>query len=482
MKKTKFFMALLNIILFVASIFFIINDFIDFGIVLTIISSVMFIFFVKSVVGSYTNMSVFFVGFSALYGLSGPINVIWGDGLHSIFSLPYHVSPFIFSYSIASIGLIIGILIYNITKNTSESTKLIKVNEARYKLIKKRSIIYLISTVLALSASLFEIINLYRIGGIGLLFKGKAIYQSLTAGLSLTLPSTELIIVSFALIGLYLSISDANFVGKSILRTKILLFSVYSLPYLLIKLILGQRGVLLSLFLCIFAGTTYFKPIKRIKPKLFVLLLTFYLAMSFIYANRAIVPIIPENPKLFVEMAFTKERFIKALNPGSSEFGAAFGNFSEFYNKYNTKFMPQLGFSYIKGLVVPIPSFIYPGQKPTQVTYEFRDEFFISEASRGTIAGTGFSSILEAYMNFHYLGVFMIYTIVGYFLQKVDFEYRYKSIFTMALYLASISLTISYHRSDFGTIFASVFLRGLVILFILQATKVTIKHKTVGID
>ena len=479
MKKTKFFMALINIILFLGSIFLIVNECIDAGIILTIISSCMLVIFAKNIIGNYTNMSVFFVGFSIIYGLSGPINAAWGGGMPSIFSLPYNVSPFICSYSLASIGLIIGILFYNIAKKTNDEKILAKINSAKDRLIAKKSSLYFYAKALALFGSLFEIINLYRIGGVEFLFKGKATYQSLISGLTLTLPSSELIIVSFALMGIYLSISDHRLIKKSILKSEVLLPFMYSFPYLLIKIILGQRGMVLSLFLCIFVGITYFKPIKKIKPKLLVLLLVLYLAMSFMYANRAIVSLIPENPKLFIEMAFTKERFVRALNPCSNEFGAAFGNFSEFYNKNGTQFSPKLGFTYIKSLVLPIPSFLYPGQKPTQITYEFRDEFFSSEASRGSIAGTGFSSILEAYMNFQYFGVLVIYIIIGYFLQKVDWEYRYKNIFTMVLYLSCMSLTISFHRSDFGSIFGSVFLKALVIIFILQATRVTIKPKTI---
>jgi len=197
--------------------------------------------------------------------------------------------------------------------------------------------------------------------------------------------------------------------------------------------------------------------------------------MSFLFANRSIAFLIVENPSLFVEQAFRKERLLDALNPGSSEFGTTFGNFNEFYNKYNVDFQLELGSSYLEGLVVPIPSFIYPGSKPKQITYVFRDEFFLSEASRGSIAGTGFSSLLEAYINFHYIGIFIVYAILAFYLQKIDKVYRYKSLYMMLLYLSTISLTISFHRSAFGTVFSSIFLIAILVLILTKTLKITVK-------
>jgi oligosaccharide repeat unit polymerase len=71
------------------------------------------------------------------------------------------------------------------------------------------------------------------------------------------------------------------------------------------------------------------------------------------------------------------------------------------------------GRSYVDGLTIPIPRLIWP-EKPVSVTYQFRDEYFPAERERGTIAGTGFSSILEAYMNFGVAGIVAVYLLLGY--------------------------------------------------------------------
>lgn len=447
--------------LFVITILFSINNHTDFALLLSIISSILLIFWVKNSLGNYTNISLFFIGFSVLYGLSGPINVTWGEGLHSIFSKPYNTNEFLVAYAIANIGFINGFSLYSLISKYKHNkieneSKLIKLN---------LNVIYKLIALLAIIATIFEIINLIRVGGIMTLFRGKAYYQGLIATLFLTLPSDIFMNISFCFLGLYIGILIYN--GEKIPFSKILIIGIVSSPYIMLNVILGKRGVLVSLFLFLFIGITYFRPIKRIKPKLVLILITAYVFMTFLYANRAIVPLLLEDRSAFMELAFKKERMIKALNPGVSEFGAAFGNYSEFYTKYRSNFSSRLGETYVKGLVVPIPSFIYPGEKPIQITYEFRDEFFISEASRSSIASTGFSSILEAYMNFNYIGIFLVYLAIGYFLQKMDRYFKYKSLSWAIMYISSFSFTLSFHRSAFGDIFGTVFLRLIVLLFFM---------------
>lgn len=471
MKNLKLLTGIFIIVIFLIAILFITNNYMNLSMMLVLLSSFMMLFWVKGIVGNYTNMTLFFVLFHIVYGVSGPLNVLWGDGLHRIFSQPYNLEPFILAYSLASIGLVIGIAYYNLVKNNPSD---FSIEENTFQIIKhKNKSLYKVAIVFLIIASSFEVINLVRIGGIEILFGGKATYQSLISAMSLTLPSTEIIILSYTLFGLYLSTADKKKHKRNIINS--VMFLIISLPFLSIKMLLGQRGILITLFVCIFIGITYFKPIKKIKPKMLLIMIVMYSFMSFLFANRSIAFLIVENPSMFMEQAFSKERFLDALNPGASEFGTTFGNFNEFYNKKNTDFQLKLGSSYLEGLVVPIPSFIYPGPKPKQITYEFRDEYFLSEARRGSIAGTGFSSILEAYINFHYIGIFIIYALLGFYLQKIDKVYRYKNLYMMLLYLSTIPLTISFHRSAFGTIFSSVFLIAVLVFILIRVLKITMK-------
>ncbi|MED4375450.1 O-antigen ligase [Schinkia azotoformans] len=453
------------IVLFLLSMLLSINNNTQLSLFVSIASSLLLIVWTKIINGNYTNITLLFVVFSTLYGVSGPISVVWGEGLSNLFAGIYNVDAFLISYAISNIGLIIGFIIFNLIHYNKQPDILIDEKNLNSTIHIKEKL-FKIGIFLIFFSSIFELINILRIGGFTVLFAGKATYQTLISVLNLTLPSTEFMVIGYSLIGIYLGTRYLEGGKLKGLRSKVILFLICSSPFLAIKMILGQRGILISLFLCIFIGITFFRPLKKVKPKIIIVLLVFYFFLSFLFANRSIVKLIPEDPSLFVDMAFNQERLVDALNPGTNEFGAAFGNYVEFYNKYNSNFTPRLGETYVRGLVLPIPSFIYPGTKPQQVTYEFRDEFFISEASRGSIAGTGFSSILEAYMNFKYIGVFLIYLLIGYFLQKCDKFYRNKNLYFMIMYTALFSETIDFHRNAFGTTFSSVFLTGILVFIV----------------
>lgn len=466
MNQKNIISSILLIIICILSIFMSTNEMVNTALILTICTSILMIFWAKTTNGDYTNITVFFTAFSMLYGVSGPINAEWAKGLYPLFSRPYQTNQYLISFNLANIGLIIGIVAFNLIFNSS-SHQNSRSTEVTSTFEKYKIKLYKISILLAFVASISEVINLIRIGGISVLFSGKAVYQSLSSELTLTLPSSDFMIVAFSFFGLFLGVSYENRKSLKGVKSNILKFSIVSFPFILLYTILGQRGILLTLFIGILIGITYYNPIKKIKPRLVVISLVFYVFLSFLFANRSNMYLIMEDFGYLIETAFEKERIVEALNPGGNEFGAAFGNYSEFYLKHGNKFDAMLGETYIKGLVMPIPSFFYPGEKPQQITYQFRDEFFASEANRGRIAGTAFSSVIEAYMNFKHLGVLMVYFFIGMILQFFDKKYKYKNLITSLTYISLISTTVIFHRSAFGDVFSIFVLRIVIIFFAL---------------
>ena len=253
-----------------------------------------------------------------------------------------------------------------------------------------------------------------------------------------------------------------------------LLFVLLMLPCLAINILLGQRGKLISYIIIIILIYAYNKPIKKVKPKLILIFFIIYFILSFLYANRAIVSLLKDDINEFLNKAFSKERLVKALNPATNEFGVGFANFNELYISDEYKFL--LGKSYIEGLAITVPSFMYLGEKPKQITYVFRDQYFYSESLRSSIAGTGFSPILEAYWNFGFLGIFLVYIIYGYVISRLDFYYKRKNVFFFSIYLAISPFVITFHRTAFGDIISSIILKVIVLLIIyVSRTKLEVK-------
>ena len=67
MKKDSFFIGQLIALFFVASILIIMNDYIELGLVITGILSLLILLWSKHVIGNYTNATVMFIAFNIFY-------------------------------------------------------------------------------------------------------------------------------------------------------------------------------------------------------------------------------------------------------------------------------------------------------------------------------------------------------------------------------------------------------------------------------
>lgn len=462
MNIKKIIISILITILFMASIGASVNGFVGVALIINLLTSTISIFHLKNINGGYSNLTIIFYGFSVLYGLSGPVAVYWGEGLHSIFGNNFNVAIFLTAYSLSNIGFMVGVTLYNCV-NANKNKKVIVDNNLIEYFGSNKKVYVTLAVYLAFISMAFEIINFIRVDGFHTIMRGKAAYQSAVSELTLSLPSRNVAELGFVLLSIYIAI---NLYKKTkVDKVKILLYIIYSIPYFSISLFLGKRGVLLSFLMIFIIGISFFEPIKKVKGKLVILLIVLYILMGFVYANRGIASLLVTDTEYFIDIAFNKERIVKALNPGAQEFGAPFGNFNKFYTQTNGEFQLLLGKSYITGLALLIPSFAYPGEKPQQIGYVFRDIYFPTEAARGSIAGTAFSSILEAYWNFGFFGIILIYFLLAYFLQYLDKKYKYKSRLTSVVYLMIVPQVISFHRTSMGNIYASMIINMILISF-----------------
>ena len=431
-------------------------NFIHISLILMVLGAIFNIFTLKSIMNGYSNIIVFFYIFHVLYGISGSIAELYGEGMPEIFGQTYDFGAFFIAHAIATIALLIGVMILNKKTDTGHQFKCIK--EVYF----NKKYYLICSLVFALITSISEIINLFRVGGISTLLQGKAYYQAAISTISLSIPSHAIASVAIAIFSLYIfSIYKEE---KRIKIKDILLFIILIIPYMAITILLGQRGKLLEYLMIVFLVYTYISPLTKIKAKFIFLVLIAYILLCFLYANRAIVQFLFTDPDYFWKEAFSAERLVPALNPGTNEFGAAFGNFNKFYISENKSYL--YGSSYIKGLVICIPSFLYIGEKPQQITYEFRDKFFPMEAKRSSIAGTGFSSILEAYWNFGWIGIFFEYLLIGIILAYVENKMRGKNTLCMLIYLFIGTAVISFHRKALGDVIAGLVWQCLISAFI----------------
>ena len=437
-------------------------------VLLSIIPTMLTVVYVVKISKNFSNICLIFVAFTLLYGIAGPISVCFGEGIGSLYGTFFEVKKYIIAYSFSEIGVIIGIT--KIAKNNKNDLSF-KCEELKNIFYKKRKNFLNTSIFLMTIGVVFQLINTYRCGGITALLSSKATYQALESSLFLTLPADEVIFLSFTFLSIYFGVSKSKKKKWQIVIIELIIF----IPYLIIVCLLGQRGKLLSIFVIVFLGIYYFEPLKKINIKTILIIIIAYLSLSFLYANRAIVGLLQTNPQLFFEKAFSSERIVSALNPGSNEFGAAYGNFNRFITSGDYEF--KYGETYLKGLVLPIPTFLYPGEKPKQITYIFRDRYFASEAKRSAIAGTGFSAILEAYWNFGYIGILIMYCIYGLLISTLEKKKYSLNIFSPIIYIYSSSVLISFSRTAFGDIFSTLIMKAIVLTLLFVIPYILTKYK-----
>ena len=445
----------LLILSFITSIF----DWSNISIVLLIVASILFIKIIKDIIGNYMSFTVLFSCFHVLYGLAGVISKCWFNQMSSTYGNVFVYSPYLMMYSLCTIALLTGIIFSN-KKGEIKVNKTEKDNKE-----KKRFFLFIAYSGFLLT-SLFEIINFARVGGIETLLKGKAIYQAAVDELIFTLPTLYIFEVSFAAFCIFLLIylSEKNKVPIK----EIFICLGFALPYIAMIILLGRRGPILVSVLMVLIALFQIKPLKNISVKLIAGLIAVYLILGVGYAIRNDIGLIFKDFEQFRKNN-SVEKIIKNLNPALTEFGCTYGNFNKFYIAGDYELL--YGKSYLQGLVHVIPTYLYPGQKPRMITYEFRDKYFPAKAEISSIASTGFSSILEAYWNFWYFGAF-VYFLYGYMLIILEKRLKNKSYFWMLEYISIIATVYSFHRSEFGHSISEIIMITMEIVVIYAFYKI----------
>lgn len=381
------------------------------------------------------SLPMIFSTFGFLYGISGPLAVILGNDLPSLFPPPYLVDFYLLHYGLGNCGLSCALLL------AASNSKLPVASLHRW----NHKSVWLSSVVLAGVGSALEIFNLYRAGGMTLLFAGKATYQSAISDLQGTMPSDWFAYASASLLGIALYTPEK--------RRRLFFLYLCSIFFIIFTwLLLGRRLELISIVLIALCSFSIFSPIKSLRLRTLLVFLLVYSLISTTYAFRGWVGLayMTGDISVIIDALTDVKNIGNALNPISSEFHAPFFNFNT-HVTLNTLADNRGGATYLEGLSIPIPRSIWP-DKPIAITYEFRDHYFPFEALRGSIAGTGFSSILEAYINFGSPGVFFVNFAVFFALLRLEsLRSQLRSKWVPIFYSLLVPFCLFFSRTALGS-------------------------------
>lgn len=400
----------------------------------------------------YASLTFIFVGFFLAYGLIAPAGAL--AGLRIFYAPPYATDMFVAHFCLACAGLILGL---NIRRPLEPSA------EGAMPAVKfDHKAILTIALACAATATVFEAVNIYRAGGPEIIFAGKLKYQNAITELTATLPAeytARVAVILFALWYAYTSQSTKIPNSRGLVA-----FLLLIAPVLGVFLVLGRRTDILAFLLCGIVAFAYLSPIRRLTRRViwtvpglyFLFVILFVLRQTVFHPSGG-----QTSPDHFVAA------LLHALFPAGGEFGAPFWVFSAGIKLFAEDALVW-GASYIDGIALVVPSFLYPGDKPVQLdTALYMAVQPGNLAQLGSTASFGYSPILEAWINFGVAGVFLVFFASGWCLQAIERTRMRTAGFAFVLfYLLILPIGQTFHRSTFGN---AVLSPGLWILLAVLA-------------
>jgi oligosaccharide repeat unit polymerase len=384
----------------------------------------------------YSSLTVIFVFFFLSYGLIAPLGVFAGSRV--FLPPPYLTDIFLAHFCLACGGLVLGVLMGRAAGDHF-------VGQTSHQRLNAAAVLNS-AIILAGVATLFEAINVYRAGGLGLVLGGKLVYQSAVTALTGTLPSEYAARAAIAMLALWISVTRG--MPKALSYKRALAFLVIICPVVATYIYLGRRTEILALIMILFVAGTWTNPVRRLTPRLVLSVATVYLAFVIVMILRETV-FHPDQGRITTD--YFAAVGLHALLPTRGEFGAPFSVFSEYLNRAGAAAF-LWGKSYLDGFALVVPSFLYPGEKPVQLDVAFYTLINAGTAKvPGGIAGYGYSPILEAYVNFGSIGVVLVFFLTGLALTALErLRVRTGVLTVTLLYLMVLPMGQQFHRSTFG--------------------------------
>ncbi|MBT8315754.1 MAG: oligosaccharide repeat unit polymerase [Maribacter sp.] len=425
----------------------------------------------KASLGRLNNLTFFFLLFFALYTYAPVLTVYYNVDTRNLFASATPASSCAFT-ALSTLALFSFTIPFVFLLPSKPFNKV--------SLLRKKRKYTRYALLFLILATFGEILNMYRAGGLGLLSQGKAVYQAEVGALFITIPSVFLLQIALFFLGLRLYLTYESQVLR-IFRSKIVFLSIFLItPILLLYFSIGFRSPLLAIAIAFLIGFTYFISIKSINIKLLGILFVGYSALAILFGIRGQLKLLflTGDWDTFNEYVFENKAYLKYYNPANNEFGASFMNYIKFHEaKESTPLL--YGQSYLEGFIIAIPGQLLPFDKPQSIGYKFRDLYFKEYKENSRIAGTGFSSIMEAQWNFGLLGPFVVYFVVGSITWVIEYfrnRYRFLSLFPL-FYAMVLPLAQSFHRSSSGFYVSYVLFLSFFLLFLFIIKRIIVFRK-----
>ena len=448
--------VLLALVFCVASIGIILLEQFTLALFTSVIAYTIVLYHTYKTAGINSVLFLFIVLFG-LYGYSVSISVYFDAdiGWHRVAKLrSWEKADFtLFSYMLSNqIALLAIIMVY--IPFVKKSTMQMRIVKSSF----SKKAYFLIAIIAGVLSSLSEGLNFVRAGGFSSLLKGKAFYQGAVNDLVLNIPYEGFFFISVALFSQFFASSKDR--SKYVVFLPLYLISISIV--LFVNIAIGERGTLVVALVIAALGYTINRRITHIRFRYIVGIALLYVVFNVFTLLRE-KTVAYEGFSSFIEEY--DQRLIKLMNPANNEFGSPALNYRIFFKRKPADYDFKWGSTYTEIFWAFIPTYVY-SSKPKGIIYEFRDRYFSERREMGSTAGTGFSSLMEAYMNFGYFGPYLIYALSVFFLVYMESKKGRNNMFISLYYLLLFNIYLIFSRS------ASQYILFNAILYLVQISLV----------
>ncbi|MBI9059641.1 MAG: oligosaccharide repeat unit polymerase [Labilibaculum sp.] len=412
------------------------------------------------------SLSFFFLFFFGLYSYSVPLSVILElplgeyrkDYISAWEDVDVTLISFVLMNHLALFAMIIAYLL-NVPK-----LRILKCQENNFN---KRNF-FRFAIILGCLSSVFELINFLRVGGPKILFSGKLAYQSAINDASLMLPSE---------IFFYLSIIFFTLSLEKVTLKKILFFISANVVYISFNMIIGERGTFVIALASSLIAYFYFRINISIKTSSIIIGLIFYVFFSVLTVYRNVydsgLKVTFSDGIKYVKEHVDLIGFV--LNPANSEFGTSCLNYRVAHDRTH-QFEYRYGGTYLHVYSQLLPKVVNPFYDKSE-TIKYRDKYFPERGKKGSIGGTAYSSIYEAYLNFGYLGALIVFFLIFTFILNLEItRHTTISLFSVLIYVLCFELVILFPRSAFEYVFQKFIF--IILLSFIVSVLARLRFKT----
>lgn len=188
-----------------------------------------------------------------------------------------------------------------------------------------------------------------------------------------------------------------------------------------------------------------------------------YMLLAFVSSARSMLPAYFTGTRTIADVADSVSDYSwTILLPSRNEFNGPFHSLTETINKPSSW---RLGGTYWGAALSVLPSKMYPGEKPDGLAVDFAKQVWLENPDKEGV-GYGYSPVAEAYTNYSFIGIPVIFFLMALLWHWVG-SLRFRGVNGMLFYLILVPQCLNGNRYSTDAVFQEAVFALVLTVFVL---------------